>query len=235
MQSYSHFQNYTTVGFYLWLSFLVSSIESGWRFKFLFIACILVSGCASPNWNDDDNLSIADYSDQVKGAYRFDPTNYKSLTLVNSEPRLIPSWLASLCIASGPSDEEIEKLVGPHKLAYVRNYVSINVSSQLGEKPASVPEYSTGSILVKEKLSLNNDILEIEGVGGMIRSNSPKYKKSGGWEFFYIENRDITRGRIVSCIECHSNAPRGNFVYGEYTQFYIPVEETNNKRRNELK
>ncbi len=96
--------------------------------------------------------------------------------------------------------------------------VSMNELARTGQKNGG--NYPVGAVIIKDKWSLDfpgdqkGPELVKRGVGGMIKREKGFDEASGDWEYFYQENGEaVQSGAIVSCVECHAEAEKTDFVY----------------------
>jgi hypothetical protein len=86
--------------------------------------------------------------------------------------------------------------------------------------------YPVGSIIVKEKKWLGNEVFgkyetaaRRDGVGGMIKREPGYDPQHGDWEFFYFEEpAKIQSGKIQSCVACHAGAAGTDHVFGSWAK-----------------
>lgn len=157
----------------------------------------------------------------IGAAKDFSPKAYRELHLVRERPRLIPTSLAVVCTEVTPDMiEGTKEAYGPHHYSQVRNYVSGDLVEQMKRSIDEPLQYLTGSVIVKEKLRHTSVGYEVIGVGGMIRREKGSSPESGDWEFFYFEDDKVHLGSLTSCVNCHKNAVTGDFVFGEFKDFY---------------
>ena len=149
-------------------------------------------------------------------------STYKMLKRVTDKPVYIDPQLAMLCI--GASEEDVknaQKTKGPHAMGIVYIYMNDLASTAFENESYSYP---VGSIIIKDKnissyRTSNGSVKPKDGVGGMIKRESTYDPKNGNWEYFYFETPDsIESGKIKSCVECHSNTSKTDYVYGGWSK-----------------
>jgi hypothetical protein len=148
---------------------------------------------------------------------------YRSLTLLTSEPAWVDPQLAVMCVASSP--EEIERSVeryGPHAYARVNIYMNGRAAAAFRQGREGYP---VGSVVVKQKLTLGprggdaSALPQADGVGGMVKRPAGYDPEHGDWEYFYFEDpTKIDAGRIASCVQCHAGAANRDYVFGDWAR-----------------
>lgn len=150
---------------------------------------------------------------------------YKELTLITKEPVLVDPQLASLCIGiSQQAVDDARKRNGPHAHTSVKIFMNEIAAEAFRDRSAAYP---VGSVIVKEKLGLEYDLVDANGererkaaktasgVGGMIKRAAGYDPGHGDWEYFYFEDpAKIEHGKIASCVKCHRGAAATDYVFG---------------------
>jgi hypothetical protein len=146
-------------------------------------------------------------------------TNYeqitKSVVFVNPE-------LALLC--RGASKEEVDAVrikFGPHANTGILIYMNKLAADAFGTNAAVFP---VGAVVVKQKTiqgyfdKTGKRVREADsGVGGMVKRPVGYDPTNGDWEYFYFEDaKKIERGRISTCVQCHSSAKDKDYVFGTW-------------------
>lgn len=151
--------------------------------------------------------------------------SYAELTLITKEPMLVDPQLASLCVGiSQQTVDDARKLNGPHAHTSVKIYMNEIAAEAFRDRSTAYP---VGSVIVKEKLGLEYDLIDADGerernasktasgVGGMIKRAAGYDSEHGDWEYFYFEGpTKIEHGKIASCVECHRGASATDYVFG---------------------
>ena len=151
--------------------------------------------------------------------------SYAELTLITKEPVLVDPQLASLCIGiSQQAVDDARKRNGPHAHTSVKIFMNEIAAEAFRDRSTAYP---VGSVIVKEKLGLEYDLVDANGerernaaktasgVGGMIKRAAGYDPKHGDWEYFYFEDpAKIEHGKIASCVECHRGASVTDYVFG---------------------
>jgi hypothetical protein len=136
--------------------------------------------------------------------------SYRSMQLLTPKPILVDALIAESCVV-GPSTNvhaESKERYGVHAGVPV-NFYANDVARSAIDRGAKA--YSTGAVIVKEKLSPGGKVL---AVGGMLKRSPGFDAANGDWEYFYGEGlKTITAGRIESCVSCHSKARHSDYVY----------------------
>jgi hypothetical protein len=124
---------------------------------------------------------------------------------------------------ASPSRETTEATVSrsiperhsPHEAISIHVYVTPEGEQTLR---GGTPEYHVGTILLKEKL-IGELERRTELFTGMLKRESGYNPDCGDWEFFTIDgsaSRVTARGRIDSCMECHSGYKDSGYVVRDY-------------------
>jgi hypothetical protein len=91
-----------------------------------------------------------------------------------------------------------------------------DLAKQEFEKPS--PQFLPGAIIVREKnLSINDDIPAL--VIAMVKRKKGFNKKTGDWEFFTFNGKDLqmqTRETTGDCAKCHIQAEKTDWVFRDY-------------------
>lgn len=182
------------------------------------LACVWLLGCSPPD-EATDPAAPSDGQPEVRDV----AANYRKLKLMTPQQVFVDRDLALLC--RGATQEEVEarrKISGPHANTAVKIYMNDLAAGTFG-KPK--PSYPAGSIIVKEKNALGYlsatrpDVMVSanDGVGGMIKRPAGFDPPHGDWEYFYFEDPGkIQRGKIASCVQCHSGAAAKDYVFGKW-------------------
>ena len=141
-------------------------------------------------------------------------TFYSKMKRLTEKPYEVSPQIASLCRVPAQETLDADKAVhGPHSAKKIQVYASEEATKAFTDKAASYPE---GSIVVKEKLNYGN---EVTAVAGMIKHAKGYDSEHGDWEYFYSErNGEVTKGKIESCMECHSRAKDSDYVVGTWAK-----------------
>jgi hypothetical protein len=151
--------------------------------------------------------------------------SYDNLTLITKEPVLVDPQLASLCVGiSQQAVDDARKRYGPHAHTSVKIFMN-EIAAEAFRDGATA--YPVGSVIVKEKLGLEYDLVDAggerernaaktaSGVGGMIKRAAGYDPEHGDWEYFYFEDpTKVEHGKIASCVECHRGAAATDYVFG---------------------
>ena len=151
--------------------------------------------------------------------------SYDSLALITKEPVLVDPQLASLCVGiSQQAVDDARKRNGPHAHTSVKIFMNEIAAEAFRDRSATYP---VGSVIVKEKLGLEYDLVDANGererkaaktasgVGGMIKRAAGYDPGHGDWEYFYFEDpAKIEHGKIASCVKCHRGAAATDYVFG---------------------
>jgi hypothetical protein len=172
----------------------------------LILGSILLTGCSS-----SDDVAGDPHRDDIQQI----ASTYSQLKSMTPEPVYVDPVLSMLCRGLEPEDiNAARKASGPHALTAVRIYMSNSAAEVFGRSEA---RYPVGSIIVKEKDAWGEKGTSHDGVGGMIKRPAGYDPEHGDWEYFYFESTEkIERGRIASCVQCHTGASGKDYVFGHW-------------------
>jgi hypothetical protein len=134
--------------------------------------------------------------------------DYRNFTPTTEKPFPAGRSQWQLC-AFSPSELQL----GPHDKTAVRMFVNDQARVGLADRRKQFP---VGAAIVKEKW-LGGKTTKLVAYAAMIKQKSGYDSKHGNWEYVY---HDLTgegpaeRGKISSCIDCHQQATKGDFVFG---------------------
>jgi hypothetical protein len=140
---------------------------------------------------------------------------------MTKEAFAISPQLANLCRSSALPDQVREKH-GTH--AFTRIHVFMDDSARQAFRKGDV--YPVGAVIVKEKSrpDIRSDHPPTITLGGMIKRKSSSPPSVDNWEFFYAygpkafaEEKDLQ-----SCKDCHANAAKKDFVFGDWSKVNEP-------------
>ena len=151
--------------------------------------------------------------------------SYAELMLITKEPVLVDQQLARLCIGiSQQAVDDERKRNGPHAHTSVKIYMNEIAAEAFRDGSTAYP---VGSVIVKEKLGLEYDLIDSDGererkaaktasgVGGMIKRPPGYDPEHGDWEYLYFEDpAKVEHGKIASCVECHRGVSATDYVFG---------------------
>jgi hypothetical protein len=140
-------------------------------------------------------------------------SEYKKWTLVNPVPELMALQAAQDCVLIPGRKEG-----SPHLNKYISVYV--NETGRAAMMTQLTPRFPTGSMIVKEKLSVRSSSTP-ELLTAMVKREPGYNPESGDWEFVVLSGKadSITgRGKLTNCQACHLAYQRSDFV----TRTYLP-------------
>jgi hypothetical protein len=156
---------------------------------------------AAPNRADTDLESLS---------------QYREWTLVNPVPvKMLPA-VAALCAA--PMTRPVTQ--SPHQDKFVSVYV--NEAGRNAMMSQLSPEFPTGSMIVKEKLSTGQSRTP-ELLTAMIKREQGYNRQSGDWEYLVLDgaaSQIVRRGRLADCASCHLAYEKTDYV----SRIYLPDE-----------
>lgn len=124
---------------------------------------------------------------------------------LTSKPLLLPALYSSLCV---PSDDLPHS---PHDNHYIHVYISTNAVKSARMVPRSYP---VGTVVLKEKMTASKS-KQPELYTGMLKREKGYNPNAGDWEFFTVSGdakRITARGKIDSCIDCHKNYQKTDYL-----------------------
>jgi cytochrome P460 len=131
----------------------------------------------------------------------------------------IPVALANVYYCAAPAGPQIEaqrKLHGPHYQPAI--VVRVNPEAIHAFKAMAAP-MPVGTTIVKEK---HNDLVANgppAEFGAMIKREPGYDPAHGDWEYLYVTStpeKQVTRGRLQSCIDCHKSMKEKDYLYRSY-------------------
>ena len=156
-------------------------------------------------------------------------TNFKQFQKLNSEPIYVDPNFSMDCDSDPANlEEESIKENGPHRDAAINIYMN-NLATETF-KNKTFP-YPVGSIIIKDKNALSSAELNNtnKGVGGMLKREKGFDSENGDWEYFFFKDvNKIDKGKIDSCIQCHTRASKKDYVFGKWRK-QIEEEKANAK------
>lgn len=105
---------------------------------------------------------------------------------------------------------------GPHFGRYIVVRINPDAEQEFKELAAPLP---VGTVVVKEKHSEFLPKGPPSEYGAMIKREAGYDREHGDWEYLYAvrgPEEKVTRGRLESCIECHSHAKHRDYVFRTY-------------------
>lgn len=146
--------------------------------------------------------------------------DYSQWPTVTQKPIPVAPELIAYCRLPTPSRrEEAMKIHGPHTEAAI----VVRVNSAGIERFKTGQTVPTGTIVVKEKFSDPLAISPPTAIGVMIKREPGYDPEHGDWEYAYEERspkteQTLVRGRLESCIKCHSGARDTDYLFRGYLQ-----------------
>ena len=142
---------------------------------------------------------------------------YRNWTKVNSAPQLMLGRVATDCaIQLSPTGIDVNGTGNPHLNKYFTVYVNeVGRKAMLDQKN---PQFPTGSVIVKEKLSAR-DSQTPELLTVMIKQKKGFNPASGDWEYMVADgtgSRVEGRGNLQNCQSCHVARPQTDYIFRTY-------------------
>jgi hypothetical protein len=103
----------------------------------------------------------------------------------------------------------------PHNFTFGEVYANDLAKNEI-EK--DTPNFPLGSIIVREK-NLTSTSETPETVIAMVKREKGFSEKTGDWEFFVFDGKDLQmqkRETVGNCSACHSNAKESDWVFRDY-------------------
>jgi hypothetical protein len=114
-----------------------------------------------------------------------------------------------------PPKPKPKKPTKPGEVSFGVVYANDLAKTEIEKKK---PEFPVGSIIIREK-NLQPDSVTPEIVIAMVKRQKSFSKKTGDWEFFVFDGKDLrlkTRETAGNCAECHSKAKKTDWVFKDY-------------------
>ena len=111
-----------------------------------------------------------------------------------------------------------DKRHGPHFKHQI--VVRINPGSEEEFKALASP-LPVGTVVVKEKHGEHSTEGPPSEYGAMIKRETGYDPEHGDWEYLYVmrgPEEKVTRGRLGSCIDCHSRAKHRDYVFSHLSE-----------------
>jgi hypothetical protein len=163
-------------------------------------------------------LTRARSADEAKPA---DGIDYSKWTALTPEPVAVHQEVFTRCISTPATEKKIKDLKGregPHFTPGVKLFANAEAEKALkADLKAALP---VGSTIVKEKFSDTKGALLL-AYGAMIKREKGYDPEHGDWEYVYADlvagaKPKIERGKIASCIRCHSIAKDRDYLYRKH-------------------
>ena len=146
--------------------------------------------------------------------------NFAHWPTATDTPYRVDPHIAAAC-AAAPSAAQIQareaerKRHGPHyrPAIIVRTNPEASAAFKAG---AALP---VGTTIVKEKRTDKLALGPPNEYGAMIKREPGYDPAHGDWEYLYVvlsPEKTVTRGRLESCIDCHSHAKEKDYLFRTY-------------------
>lgn len=157
----------------------------------------------------------------VGGAEEGEPTgaiHYSKWTALTPKPVAVHQDLFRRCERSPATQKRIKDLQkrdGPHFVPAIKLFANPEAEKALKDDPkATLP---VGGTIVKEKLDDSVKAAKLLAYGAMIKREPGYDPEHGDWEYVYADlsgaKPKIERGKIATCIQCHSIAKDRDYLY----------------------
>jgi len=140
--------------------------------------------------------------------------NLKNLVRVTSSPVTLRPDVNKLCAA--PGSRNGHGILVPKRDAVAHVYVSRDGAAAMSRRDATA--FPVGVVILKQKFEVakaRNPVLYT----GMLKREKGYNPECGDWEFFTLSGDGINvtaRGRLESCMACHKEYARTDFVTKQY-------------------
>ena len=139
----------------------------------------------------------------------------KALVQVNAKRVEISPEVKLLCAPPNEEDIKTHRQLVAGKSAFVNVFVTPGGVDAMKDRPAVFP---VGTVILKQKFPTATS-KTTELYTGMLKREPGYNPDCGDWEFFTLSGNGkvvTARGKIDSCIECHKEYPKTDFVTKEY-------------------
>jgi len=142
-----------------------------------------------------------------------DLAKYKDWPRLLEAPVKVPIEFWFMCMSpSEAARAAARQTYGPHSERLIMVYGNALAYGAVSATAKRV--FPPGAVVVKEKLT-KFEGGTADGLGFMIKHQSPAFAESGGWEFRYFPAGDVP-GTQESCAACHRGAAAKDYVFGSY-------------------
>lgn len=150
--------------------------------------------------------------------------NYERLQLMTDKAVPVDQKIFYLCYSPpiAQAAAKARKRAGPHAMTTLRVFMNDSAAAAFLD---SAKRYPARAVIIKEKRGLydagknkfHDHPETVLGVAGMIKRAAGYDPEHGDWEYFYSDEASkITQGKIASCIECHRQAAKSDYVFGDW-------------------
>ncbi len=137
---------------------------------------------------------------------------YRNWTRVNKNPVKLDAQTAVMCAPASAARANDN----PHTNKFISVYVNDTGKAAMLKEVS--PQFPQGAIIVKEKL-VNATATAPELLTAMVKRESGYNPTSNDWEFMVLSGDAktiIERGKLVSCMTCHTAKRQQDFVFRNY-------------------
>ena len=146
--------------------------------------------------------------------------SYKSWTKVNKKPQVIASEVAIMCARPTEAQSDMDAN-NPHNDKFITVYVNDIGKDEMMTK--KYPQFSVGTVIVKEKLT-TAESKEAELLTVMIKREKGYNPKVGDWEFLTFNGagtETTARGKLENCQTCHLVEKSTDYVSRKYLPYEV--------------
>jgi len=141
--------------------------------------------------------------------------DYAKWTALTANPIPVTERLFTACESRVVNPQKLKELDGPHFVGAVKLFGNADAEKALKLDPKAVLPVS--GTIVKEKLASSKKDAKLIAYGAMIKREKGYDAEHGDWEYVYADLSDakpkIERGKIASCIKCHSIAKERDYLF----------------------
>lgn len=139
--------------------------------------------------------------------------DYSKWAALTPKPITVPKELFTLCDARPFARMQQQR--GPHFQPAVSYFANADAAKVLTDDPkAALP---VGGTIVKEKRAGEKPGAQLLAYAAMVKREKGYDPERGDWEYVYADlsgaQPKIERGKIESCIKCHSIAKDRDYLY----------------------
>jgi hypothetical protein len=140
--------------------------------------------------------------------------------MVTKEPYRVPFGSFADCRAP-TKEEQLETATFPHGHGpHALHAIVVRINPEALEAFQQRQPVPVGTVIVKEK-HIEKVTDKPHSIGYMIKREAGYDPKYGDWEYAYrVTNKEgkpeLTRGKLTSCVDCHSYASDRDYLYRSY-------------------
>jgi hypothetical protein len=145
--------------------------------------------------------------------------DYSAWKPLTAEPLRVDRSVFLRCDLPRPEELKVRQARGPHFLPAVKFIADAAATEAIQADPQGTMKkpLPVGATIVKEKYW--NETGKPTAWTAMIKREPGYDAEHGDWEYLYVELGDkseVTRGKIKSCVQCHSIAKEKDYLFRTY-------------------